>query len=235
MRRAIHCCERHGAGTQVQNEDIRLRLATHDLKCDIAARRLLIEARSVAVLLHKAGFNPDQPRDDLGRWTDTGEAGAAVSREADAELIRTGDADREAGRVVDLLDEEAAGGHTVKLHVGKSDEYLLARVRGEQGQFGIFTISRKRAGSFPSIEAANKLVNATLAENTEAVASVSSGEKPGAFITMEFSTPTGKEAYARTPRSEPYMRTTYGVAALIIHDRQSPRGYRVLTAYPMND
>jgi hypothetical protein len=205
------------------------------LKCELAAQRVLLAARGVARLLRKAGFNPDQLRDDRGRWTDTGAGEGAVSREDDPELILIGGTDGGSGRPVELLDEEAAGGHTVNQHVGKSDGYLLTRVRGEQVQFGIFTVSRKRAGSFPSVEAANKLVNATLAENAGAVAAVSAGKSPGAFITSEFQAPTGKEAYARTPRSEPYIRTTYGVGVLIAHDRRSPRGYRVITAYPRND
>ena len=133
------------------------------------------------------------------------------------------------------MDEEAAGGHTVKQHVGKSDEYLLARVRGEQAQFGIFSVARKRAGSFPSVEAADKPINATLVDNADTVAAVSAGKSPGAFVTSEFATPTGKEACARTPRSEPYIRTTYGVGVLIAHNQRSSRGYRVVTAYPSNE
>lgn len=205
------------------------------LKCELAAQRVLLAARHVAILLRKSGFNPDQPRDDQGRWTDTGAGAGGADSEDDPDLILIGGPDGGSGRPVDLLDEEAAGGHTVKQHVGKSDDYLLARVRGDQGQFGIFTVSRKRAGSFPSVEAANKLVNATLADNADTVTAVSAGKSPGAFVTSEFYSPTGREAYARTPRSEPYMRTTYGVGVLIAHDRRSPRGYRVITAYPRND
>ncbi|WP_144762891.1 hypothetical protein [Methylobacterium dankookense] len=31
------------------------------------------------------------------------------------------------------------------------------------------------------------------------------------------------------------MRTTYGVGAFIVHDRSVERGFRIITAFPMND
>ena len=205
------------------------RSAVLAIKCEIAGRRVVLAARRFATLLRKAGVNPDQPRDDQGRWTDTGAGDNGDGNEDDPRLILVG------GRPVDILEEEANGGHTVRQHVGKSEQYLLARVRSEEGQFGIFTISRKRAGSFPSVEAAEKLVNATLAQNADTVAAVAGGRSSGAFVTSEFDTATGIEAYARTPRSEPYIRTTYGVGVLIAHDRRSRNGFRVITAYPRNE
>jgi hypothetical protein len=45
------------------------------LKCDVAALRFQVAMRKRAIAL-KAGFNPDQPRDELGQWTDAG--GASV-------------------------------------------------------------------------------------------------------------------------------------------------------------
>jgi hypothetical protein len=45
------------------HEDLqRLRWLVRDLKIDLAIRRLRL----------KYGYNPDQPRDELGKWTDTG-------------------------------------------------------------------------------------------------------------------------------------------------------------------
>ena len=212
-----------------------VRSALLALKCEIAARRVVLAAEKVARLLRKAGFNADQPRDDRRRWTDTGAGDGESGGKDDPELILVGGADGGAGRPVDLLDEEAAGGHTVKQHVGKSEQHLLARIRGEQGQFGIFTVSRRRVGSFTSIEAATKLVNSTLAENAETVAAVAGGRRAGAFVTSVSNAPTGIEAYARTPRSEPYVRNTSGVGVLIAHDPRSRNGFRVITAYPRND
>ena len=43
------------------------------LKSEISAFRMYLAARRLTALLLKgAGFNPDQPRDDHGRWTDGG-------------------------------------------------------------------------------------------------------------------------------------------------------------------
>lgn len=47
------------------------------LKCTIAWLRCLVALRRCVRLSAKAGFNPDQPRDDHGRWTDTGAADAS--------------------------------------------------------------------------------------------------------------------------------------------------------------
>lgn len=41
-------------------------------KFQIAAERVLLAAERLASLLRKANFDPEQPRDDHGRWTDTG-------------------------------------------------------------------------------------------------------------------------------------------------------------------
>lgn len=45
------------------------------LKCDVTALRFQLAMRWHAIAL-KAGFDPDQPRDELGQWTDAG--GASV-------------------------------------------------------------------------------------------------------------------------------------------------------------
>lgn len=49
-----------------------------ELKCEFAAQRVLLAVRRLAVLYRKAGFNPDEPRDDHGRWTDAGGTNASI-------------------------------------------------------------------------------------------------------------------------------------------------------------
>lgn len=44
-----------------------VRSALLALKCEIAARRVVLTAEKVTSLIRKAGFNADQPRDDRGR------------------------------------------------------------------------------------------------------------------------------------------------------------------------
>ena len=118
------------------------------LKSEISAFRMHLAARRlIALLLKGAGFNPDQPRDDHGRWTD----GGAVP---EANVILTGGS----GYPVNILEEDALGGHTREKHVAKTEEYLKARLLGSRiNLLGIVTIGEKRAGSFPSLEAANIL------------------------------------------------------------------------------
>jgi len=214
-------------------------------------------------------YNPDQPRvpagnsvmsetclrHDGGRWMDGGGgsgssgrvrvalAGTGTRNDAGEEesLVHLAQADRSVSYRIDLHEHEGRNGaHSISEHVGRSDAYLLARVRGERG----LTLVRKRAGSFPSVEAANKLVSATLSSdriqpgevlsNRELVGRVSRGDVNGAFLTLEFDTKTGREAFASSQYSEPYLRDTYGVAVLIVRDQDDPNGLSVVSAYPRN-
>ena len=61
-----------------------------------------------------------------------------------------------------------------------------------------------------------------------------SGSLSYAELDADYSSPTGYEAYAKTERSTPYIRDTYGVHVVVARDQSSPRGYRVFTAYPIN-
>jgi len=191
----------------------------------------------------KAGFNPDQPRvpagrPDGGQWTRDGGAGGR------AELVQA----RPGSRYLVKLEEEEGvkNGHTIRDHVGKSPEFLRQRIADSQ-EMGLFVSrGRYRAGSFPSIEAANKLVNSTLAQNLAIVDQVASGAiLDRVFVTATFRTKTGIEAFL--PVSERrrwflpskiasiYIRDTYGVGVVIYHDPTAKNGFRVLTAYPRND
>jgi hypothetical protein len=84
------------------------------------------------------------------------------------------------------------------------------------------------------LEAANKLVNATVAQNQDKVDLVTGGLSPREELDTDFSSPTGYEAFAQTGRSTPYIRPTYGVRVVIVPDQNSPKGYRVDTAFPIN-
>jgi Bacterial CdiA-CT RNAse A domain len=171
-------------------------------------------------------FNPFQPRDDRGRWTNSD--GTDVQQVADR-----------SGYPVDILEEEAKGGHTFERHINKPDEYLKARVTGSRTNIaGIVTVGEKRAGSFTSVEAANKLVNSTISQNQTSVDAFVKGSFPNnlpyKFVHAEFSSPTGYEAYARDHRSSPVMRDAYGVTVLL-RRATGGRGYYVHSAWPRNN
>jgi hypothetical protein len=139
------------------------------------------------------------------------------------------------GRPVDLLGEEQSDGHAFEKHVGKSERWLLYDVRSiaalatEKGDY----FEGFRSGSFTSLEAANKLVNTTIAANQGKVDQVVIGGSPKEILDHDSDTPIGREAYMRNARSQAVIRDTYSVRVVIVPD-SSEKGYRVLTAYPRN-
>lgn len=161
---------------------------------------------------------------DGGQWTDEGGG-----------LSRIADRTRRRGFPVDLLEEERLGGHTIAAHVGRSPDSLLARVRGEEFRGLTVSVIGKRDGSFPSLMAATKLVNSTLARHAAVVEQVAKGRLADAFVTSVFSSPTGIEAFRSSPFAAPRLRTTHGVGVFIVHDPDVSKGFVIITAYPRND
>ncbi len=80
--------------------------------------------------------------------------------------------------IVDLLDEENGPhkGHAIKDHVNRTDDWLRARIRDSyEERLGIFFETDTRAGTFPSVEAANKLINSILSRNLDVLTEVAAG------------------------------------------------------------
>jgi Bacterial CdiA-CT RNAse A domain len=170
------------------------------------------------------------PGDGTGGSDDIVETSPAIGGAADRPQLIAG----RKGYNVDIFEEDQRGGHTYERHVGKSDAYLINRVQTEVYRVGPVTIGLERAGSFPSLDAANSLTNSTLSQNTDVVEEVAAGRRGGARIVGGFSSTTGHEAYKSSDKAQPYIRETYYVETLIQHDRRSPRGFTVLTSYPRN-
>jgi hypothetical protein len=231
-------------------------VAERKRRADIARERVKAAfLRGDFAARNKANFNPDQPRDELGRWTSEGGASAPPSGETDDQNVGAGNDDPrilldapvdglfEPGAQlaqddtarrspVDLREEEARGGHTVSAHVNRSPEALKAQVQEKFDE----NPNRVdvRSGSFSSVDAANKLVNATLAQNRATVDQVAAGARSEAVVHAQFNSVTGIEAVGPNIRSEIYFRQTNGVGVMIRHDDYSPRGYSVFTAFPSN-
>lgn len=183
----------------------------------------------------KAGFDPNQPRVPAGNprggeWTD----GEARALEEDEAQLAQGE--RLRGYRIDLEAEDARGGHTIDKHVHMGEDYLLTRVREEAaliiGRGDYFR--GLSIGSFESLQSATRLVNATLSRNPATVNLVVSGEREKLRVSAQFGTVTGYEAYLPTFHSKPYMRETYGVDVIIVHDPRAENGFRVLSAFPAN-
>ena len=140
------------------------------------------------------------------------------------------------GLPVNLAEEEVPNGigHTISEHVGKSNAELFNALERKSYYGPIFDYIRYREGSFNSIENANDLVNQTLRENSNQVDLVASGQLDSAYITYRFGFITGYEAYRTGPYTDPVIRKTYAVRMVIWYDANSPRGFRIRTAFPMN-
>ncbi|WP_348643607.1 RNase A-like domain-containing protein [Methylocystis sp. L43] len=138
---------------------------------------------------------------------------------------------------VELAEEEHGphDGHTIRDHVGKSDENLKERSARTRTRVGPLGFWKRRIGTFPSVIAANKLVNSTLSQSPALIEEVASGRVSAATLEAWFLTPTGKEAYAPKFNSNAIIRDTFGVRVLIAHVAGSKRGFKVFTAFPIND
>ena len=143
--------------------------------------------------------------------------------------------ERQGGYPVDLLEERERGGHAIEGHI-RSDRSLRSdlEARVAEAVRKGDSVSDMRQGSFSSLESANKLVNSTIARNSEQVDRVVNGGSPQEKLDEDFPTPTGREAVARTERSQIYIRDTYSVRVVIVPDGSVAKGFRVETAFPMN-
>ncbi len=179
-------------------------------------------------------FNPHH--DALGRFTTADGAGGGGG---DTILVG-GQGDDRLGRRIDILEEDALGGHTKERHVGKSEAYLKARVLGSRKNYKLLSFGEKRAGSFTSVEAASKLVSTTIANaenatklkrfiNRDIMFSLSV-----LYLDADFPKPTGYEAYAKNHRQQPEIRDTYGVKVRIMRTDRDPKGWYVDSAWPTN-
>ena len=137
---------------------------------------------------------------------------------------------------VDLTQEEDFGGHTLEKHVGKSDDYLLYRMNTEVYDYGIFETPLNFASTFPSLGAANKLVNSTLSQNSTFVDDVAAGNYGNnpVEVISHFESPTGRQAFRTSDNSQPRLRNVFGVLVVIKYDPSVPKGFYIKTAYPTN-
>jgi hypothetical protein len=131
---------------------------------------------------------------------------------------------------VDLREEEPRGGHTLRDHIGKTDEYLIGVMNADykRSQSGNLEITefRDAEGSFATREQANDHVNQLLKLERHKVDQVATGMEKKLTLESRIGSVTGYEAFRPNGDSDPYIRNTYGVRAVIINDSRSPRAIR---------
>jgi hypothetical protein len=193
----------------------------------------------------KAGFNPAQPRDERGRWTDGGGASGGGINDPRVLSDATPEnqsipgrryAQNESARHRSVvLEDEPRFDHINNKHIARSDSELLDRLRGSYYRGVTLYGFQPAEGSFSDVRSGNDLINQTLQANSALVDQVAAGQVLEATLEHRLGYPTGKEAFRPDVDADPYIRKTYGVRVVIRHDPQSRRGYRLVTAFPVNE
>lgn len=209
----------------------------------------------------KAGFNPAQLRvpagnPDGGQWTSGGNGGGAVGSTSgngdrggitDTRILSdaTPDntwipgaqyAENESGRRNPVvLENEPRFKHIKNDHIGRADAELLDTLRTNYYRGLVIYGFQPAEGSFTDTLSANDLINQTIQANSKLVDQVASGEVMNETLEHRFGYPTGKEAFRPDIDTDPYIRKTFGVRVIIAHDPQRKSGYRLITAFPINE
>jgi hypothetical protein len=154
-------------------------------------------------------------------------------------IVRVAAADSEGFYTPVLAEEDSIGGHTLSRHSERTSGSLIDWLNSDYKRIrtGNLEITEfpEAEGTFRSKEDANDLVNQVLKLNKDKVDDVAAGKIDGATLQHRFGFVTGKEAFRPNGDSEPYIRDTYSVRVVIRHTERSWRGYRVHTAFPVND
>jgi len=134
---------------------------------------------------------------------------------------RAGEVRSEPAAARDLAADEAAGGHTLRRHVGRNDDELRRRLAEERG------ISA--ASSFTDRATAERVVASTLAESAPRVERWLSGG--GGNLALDYGGRSGETIGRTLARGARQPRPT-GSARVVLRKIGGSR-YFVLTAYPV--
>jgi hypothetical protein len=128
--------------------------------------------------------------------------------------------ERASGAIRDLSQDESAGGHTLRKHVGRSDEELRERLRRER--------NISAASTWADRATAESTVGAALQQNRDRIerwASHSEGH-PNLVIDYDSSRPLGRSLRRDADQPTPCPHAT------IVLRWSPPNNYYVLTSYP---
>jgi filamentous hemagglutinin len=119
-----------------------------------------------------------------------------------------------------LVDHEAAGGHLIAKHVGKTDVELVARLVAEPGITG--------ASTFYDLAAAARAVEETIKANEAAIGIWLSGSGYKRNYQHRVSMPVGR---VLTPGASSPADSS-SVRIVVVRNAAMPGGFLVLTGYP---
>jgi filamentous hemagglutinin len=124
------------------------------------------------------------------------------------------------GPVRDLSQDEAAGGHILRKHVGQSDEQLRERLEREPRITG--------ASTYTDRPAAERAVGAAIAASQDRIRRWlgRSGGHPNLVLDYDSETPIGRTINRGESQSRPCAH------ALVVLKYSGPNQYYVLTSYP---
>jgi hypothetical protein len=123
---------------------------------------------------------------------------------------------------IDLMAEEAAGGHTIARHVGKTEEELRERLAREPYIPG--------ASSFRSLEDAGRFVNEALRAKDRVIRRWLEFARPGERFPVYYR--AGGVAGYGIPRATGKLEAMSRVVVVLRKTDDPDRPYIVLTAYP---
>lgn len=121
--------------------------------------------------------------------------------------------------------------------MGRTTASMIAQMGRDMKSDGYGGIEYRRyLGSFPSKEAAERLIASTLSANTGIVERVISDSYGSRYVAVgaTFDSLTGMEAFRRSPSSQVEIRNTSNVTVVIRREPSMSGGYRIITAYPTN-
>jgi hypothetical protein len=229
--------EQRPPGSQSLRELAKLHCDLAQLKCSLKAIMLALAAgKDIAA----RKFSPDQPRIPAGepgggRWTDGSNAGGTQYAQNDT----SGSTSKYR---VDIAEEDRNGGH-IGDHIARTDDELLATALDRvpvSARYAASLLAGKAVayGTFASVGDASYFVNETLNQNRDKVDRVIAGDygDDNIMVMTRFGYSTGREVILPPPFGGTYrFRPTYAVRIILRRDTRSENGYRVQTAFPINE
>ena len=170
--------------------------------------RMRLSTTPAVLLLALGGLVACQP---------PGSSGASAAAPPQSE--RSG-ASCAAGPARDLSQDEAAGGHILRKHVGRTDDELLERLDNERNISG--------ASTYTDRTTAERVVGAAIARSQDRIQHWlnRSGGHPNLVLDYDSDHPIGRTINRGESLSRPCSH------ALVVLKYDPPSGYYVLTSYP---